>query len=97
MIIIKARYQQRKGSGIGKLFSKAISSAIVKHGLKKVINRVTDPALIQKVGDAAVNGALSSTQEVVKNKLKRSIADQLKKKTKKQKSYEILGSGIVLD
>ena len=97
MIIIKARYQQRKGSGIGKLFRKAVSSAIVKHGLKKVINKVTDPALIQKVGDVAVNGALSSTQEAVKNKLKRSLAEQLKSKTKKQKIDEVLGSGIVLD
>ena len=97
MIIIKARYQRKKGSGIGHLFGKAVSSAIVKHGLKKVINKVTDPTLFQKVSDAAVNGALSTTKEAVKNKLKRSLTEQLKKKTKKQKIDEILGSGIVLD
>ena len=84
MIVIKARYQKKEGSGIGNLF-------------RKVVNKVTDPALIQKVGDVAVNGALSSTQEAVKNKLKRSLAEQLKKKTKKQKIDEIFGSGIVLD
>ena len=97
MIIIKSRYQKKKGSGIGNIFNKAVSSAIVKHGLNKIVNKVTTPAILQKVGDVAVNGALSSTQEAVKNKLKRSLNDQLKKKTKKQKIDEILGSGIVLD
>jgi len=44
-----------------------------------------------------MNGALSTTKEAVKNKLKRSITGQLKKKTKKQKVDEVSGSGIILD
>ena len=86
-----------EGAGKGIIFRKVVSSAMVLHWLKKVINKVTAPALIQKVGDVAVNGALSSTQEAVKNKLKRTLAEQLKSKTKKQKIDEVLGSGIVLD
>ena len=83
MIIIKSRYQKTRGSGMSNLF-------------KNVVNKVTDPSLLQKVGNVAVNGALSSTQEAVKNKLKKTLTEKLKKKTKKQKIDEIIVSGIVL-
>ena len=98
MIVIKSRYR-KKGYGIGNLFTKAL--------FKKTIKNVTSSSLAQKVANAAVNGAVSATEEIVKNAVKRPFQNNKKKTTttdtlsKKQRIDKIIneceGSGIVLD